>query len=111
MLCFVLCRLEEVIVCDILTVWPDTRHHSTEDAENTGTGVCYIQRSEQCNERNAIDAGISVLRKTHGALFPSFCLAFLLISYAIVFKLFRNILFIRIIFVLEFPFYEKPFLF
>jgi len=31
---FICCRFEEVTLCHIFTIWPDIRHHSTEDIEN-----------------------------------------------------------------------------
>jgi len=39
---FICCRLEEVAICHIFTIWPDTRHHCTEDLENKRPSICHL---------------------------------------------------------------------
>jgi len=59
-------RAKKGLVRHILAVWTNYRHRCDENTKDARTGVCHLQRDQQCNCSAALHARIPILRQTHG---------------------------------------------
>lgn len=60
------CRAEESALRFILPVWPGYGYCCSEDREDEGPGVCYIQRACSSHKRPQTTSRISFLQQAHG---------------------------------------------
>jgi len=65
------CRAQEVLVCHLLTVRTNSGNRSFENAEDEGSGFCYLQGYQQRYQCLAVYARLSILRQTNGMYFAS----------------------------------------
>lgn len=59
-------RIEEVIVCDLLTVRSDFGHCCYEDTEDERTSICHLQGHQQWHKCSPFNARLSILWQTNG---------------------------------------------
>ncbi len=54
-------RIEEVVVCYILPVWPNSGHPCFSYTENEGSGLCDLQGDKQCFQCTPLYARLPIL--------------------------------------------------
>lgn len=61
-----LSRAEEVPLCHLLPVWPDSGHPCLQELEDARAGLCHFQGGQQCYQCPEVHARVSVLWQANG---------------------------------------------